>query len=356
MTAPALAPAGWYGDPAHRYHFRYWDGGQWTAQVSNGGTVATDHEQPGLPVVTPVTAPPAPRTPALPVPQAPAFPQTQAFPPAPAAPPRRRRLRVLLMSAGVLLALLGLAAGLVIWAPWRPPPLLRPTGLAAGAATTSSVSLRWARPATGPLPDRWLILREGKPAGSVPGTATSYVSRGLAPATRYLFQVVAVRGGKSSHRSAGLTLSTKVPPLSAARLAGPWTVAVHITHGAGTLTGNNKNWSEVWVTRPECDNGACAAMLSGTLNGHRFHVYLTRAGRDYSGKTVANVIPCGTGPNAFPISSTLKVSLKVRAGEGINFMWTATRWSGSLTLSMPYTSSGSYYCSAVTLKARLSAY
>jgi len=45
--APALAPSGhddgqavpsgWYPDPSGRHEHRYWHGGRWTEQVSNGG-------------------------------------------------------------------------------------------------------------------------------------------------------------------------------------------------------------------------------------------------------------------------------------------------------------------------------
>ena len=74
-----------------------------------------------------------------------------------------------------------------------PPPLLRPAGLVAGSSTTSSVAFRWAGPASGPPPDKYLILNDGKVIGSVPGTVTSYRGTGLAPATAYQFRVAAVR-------------------------------------------------------------------------------------------------------------------------------------------------------------------
>lgn len=34
--------AGWYTDPSSRFTYRYWNGAQWTDQVSSGGTTATD--------------------------------------------------------------------------------------------------------------------------------------------------------------------------------------------------------------------------------------------------------------------------------------------------------------------------
>jgi hypothetical protein len=55
--------AGWFADPAGRFRFRYWDGGQWTDQVLSGTTreEATDALEPALRV-----QPPRPVLPTLP--------------------------------------------------------------------------------------------------------------------------------------------------------------------------------------------------------------------------------------------------------------------------------------------------
>lgn len=45
-----MIPAGWYTDPAHRHEYRYWDGTNWTALVSDGGVTASDSlESPPIP-------------------------------------------------------------------------------------------------------------------------------------------------------------------------------------------------------------------------------------------------------------------------------------------------------------------
>ena len=129
------------------------------------------------------------------------------------------RIRHIRRLAGVLAGLAGalLAAGLVVWAPWTQPPVLSPAGLASGPATANSISVRWSPPDTGPLPDKYLILTDGRAAGSVAGTATSYRQAGLTPASSYQYRVVAVRGGKRSPQSAILPVSTITPPISQAR-------------------------------------------------------------------------------------------------------------------------------------------
>lgn len=38
----AQQPNGWYTDPTSRYQYRYWNGTQWTTEVSSGGSALTD--------------------------------------------------------------------------------------------------------------------------------------------------------------------------------------------------------------------------------------------------------------------------------------------------------------------------
>src|SRR5262249_39384035 len=157
--------------------------------------------------------------------------------------PHRRRRWALPVIAVAIVAVLGLVVGLVIWAPWKPPPLLRPTGLTAGPSTTNSVSFGWSTPATGPPPDRYVILRDGEVTGSVPGTATSSQTTGLAPATAYRYRVAAERGGKRSALSSVIVVATATPPVSAARLQGQWAVSIKIIRGGASITGAH-SWDE----------------------------------------------------------------------------------------------------------------
>jgi Protein of unknown function (DUF2510)/Fibronectin type III domain len=363
MTTPQMAPAGWYADPASRHENRYWDGTGWTAAVADRGVTATDPlDAPPLPAdaASPATAPaaPAPATSAAPTPAA-ATPTTDA--PAAAAPTmatpatarRGRPRRAVLVAVIAAVAVLGLVIGLLLWAPWQSPPLLRPTGLAAGASTTSSVAFHWARPATGPPPGRYQILHDGKVIGSVPGTVTSYRVAGLAPDTSYQYRVAAVRGGKRSALSAVLAVHTSIPPLAAARLQGAWTVHLKIVRGASSLTGH-KNWEESWLASPGCATGPCAVRLSGSLNGHAFSTTLSRAGAAYQGRVVGDVFPCGSGSGSFAVRSTAKIQLSVITARVDNGAWIASSWAGTMVVNSPYTSSGSFYCPATQRTATLS--
>jgi protein-S-isoprenylcysteine O-methyltransferase Ste14 len=41
-TDPVRPPEGWYPDPGHQHHFRYWDGAEWTDRVEDAGVAHVD--------------------------------------------------------------------------------------------------------------------------------------------------------------------------------------------------------------------------------------------------------------------------------------------------------------------------
>jgi hypothetical protein len=272
---------------------------------------------------------------------------------------RRRRGRGRRRRGGyvaVAVVLLALVAGVLIWAPWRKPPLLQPTGLAAGTRTTSSVAFHWSGPATGPPPDKYLILHNGKVISSVPGTVTSFHRTGLAPDTAYQYRVAAVRGGKRSAPSRVLTVNTKSPPVSAARWQGGWTVRIRITKGADALRGKGaKGWTEAWQAAPRCPAGPCTVRLTGGLNRQTFEATLTRAGAVYTGTTKADVFRCGAPVDSVPIKSTLTIRITVTSAQPVHRAWLAGAWTGQMEISSPYTSTSTFYCNAFTLTTSVSA-
>ncbi len=133
--------------------------------------------------------------------------------------------------------------------PVERPPLLRPTGLTAGTLTTDSVAFHWSNPPTGPLPDKYLILHDGKVIGSVPGTATSYRYHRPRPGHPLRVPVAAERGGKRSAMSTLLAVRTAIPPISAARWQGTWTVNAKFTRGSNTIHGA-KHFTDTWLANP----------------------------------------------------------------------------------------------------------
>jgi hypothetical protein len=268
--------------------------------------------------------------------------------PAAVAPRRRRRWPLITLVAVIVVA--ALAGGLVVWAPWTQPPVLRPAGLAAGPATASSISFHWARPATGPLPDKYLILSDGKVAESVAGSAASYRRAGLAPASTYQYRIVAVRGGKRSPQSAQLTVSTITPPMSEARLQGLWEVFVKNVHNSAS----SRNGTLFWNLLPACAASTCDVVAHVKDGKHSFKMTLTRAGTGYRGHAVVNFVPCGPKGNSFPDPATVKLRIHATKAVGEGQAWVATSFSGTMSWIYKYVSSATYYCRAASYKATLS--
>jgi len=257
-------------------------------------------------------------------------------------------------AAGAVVVLV-IAAGVVIWAPWRPAPLLRPAGLKAGTATTSSVVFHWSDPASGPQPDKYQILSSGKVVGTVAGNVTSYRVGGLAPDTAYQYRVAALRGGKRSALSAVLTVNTTAPPVSAARWQGHWSVNIKIVKGADALRGKGaKGWVESWRASLWCTAGPCTVQLTGDLNRHPIKAVLTRAGALYTGKTKASIFRCGKPVDSVPIHSTLTIQVTLSGGQPSGHAWVASAWGGQMVIDSPYTSTSTFYCNAFTLTTSLS--
>ena len=258
------------------------------------------------------------------------------------APRRRRRWLVVLLAAVVVL---GLAAGLVVWAPWTPPPVLRPTGLVAGPSTANSITFHWSRPRTGPLPDKYLIIGMDTAAGSVPGTVTSYRQKRLTPASVYQYRVVAVRGSKRSFQSALLTVRTLTPPVSQARLQGSWSV---YARSIGPAPPGRRSGYMTWNLSPACAAGACDVMLHGKDGPFSFKGKLTRKGAAYTGRAVTH-FRCGSAGNSIPYPVTLEIRIHPTKATGENVAWVATSFAGHLVLAYQYASNSAFFCPAATV-------
>lgn len=186
-------PPGWYGDPAGRHRYRYWDGTTWTAEVSDGGpTVPTAPTPTASGGFAPVP-PPLPGA-GFAVP-----------PPAPRAAVSSGRTRLVIASAAA--AVLALIAGVVyvVRAPGGPAP----TRLASVDVTSTSVTLKWATPPESTrLPDHYVVSRDGAEVGT-DVRQQEFRDEGLEPLRVYTYEVRAVTGGRTSRPTAGFKVMTR---------------------------------------------------------------------------------------------------------------------------------------------------
>ena len=138
---------------------------------------------------------------------APPFP-TPPVPPPPGAGRRRRPPLWALIASGVALA--GLVAGLLVWAPWSPPPQA-PTAVRVSSPTATTALVSWTAPKGGAKPDQYNIMRDGKEQGIVPGSHTSWTDTDLAPGSKHSYTVITVGNGQQSGLSVKTSVTTITP-------------------------------------------------------------------------------------------------------------------------------------------------
>jgi hypothetical protein len=219
----------------------------------------------------------------------------------------------------------------MVAAPWKTPPVLQPTGLVADSSAVSTVTFRWSGPATGPAPDRYEIVRDGQRVGYVPGNITFYRDTGLAPASAYRYQVIAIRDGRLSRRSPVLSLDTVTPPVSDAVLDSTW--AAHYT-----VTSTNfssifaRSWSDTWTFTPVCGTDLCNVTLDGKWDKSAFTATLARTGAVYTGTARLDNWASCQGSNKY-VPGVIKIRIQVQDAGVDGTTWAASAWSGTATLN-----------------------
>jgi hypothetical protein len=274
---------------------------------------------------------------------------------------KSRSLWIAAVTAAVVVV--GAAAGVSVWRPWQHPPVLRPAGLAVKARTTTSITLKWLAPQAGPLPDRYVISRDGKVIDAqVPGDVTSYEDTAVLPASAYQYQVRAIRGGIDSPPSAVFPAQTITPPASAGRLTGSWfsQFEVLVSPSADSTYHQGETWGYQWSFTPQCTAVTCPVSLVARIPGYDAHdssfdVVLTR-GQDgvYTGTASGTLDACHS--SAYPIPDTLRFKIEVTGSRLDGPIWTAVSWTGVLKIdnkTVTY-SNGRYVpattCPATTIK------
>lgn len=247
--------------------------------------------------------------------------------------------------AVALVMIVGAVTGLAILAPWAKLPVAQPTELTTDTRTTTSVTISWSMPSSGPLPARYVIMQNGKAIGSVPGTAISYRATKLAPATQYTYQVIAVRGARRSPQSSAMAAYTSTPQLWTAILTGQWTV--HYKNLAWNGPGSPPSLAtDIWKFTPKCTGSQCSVALTGALENEQFTATLRQSRGVYTGNAKDNndfacVLTTTNG------DLTLKIS--VLGGQVVGGQWVVSSWGGTIILSTP----GSFFCTPAKITATI---
>ncbi len=267
------------------------------------------------------------------------------------APPAGQRNRTGVIIGSVAAAIIVIIA-LVVWAPWKGASVQSPAGLhELGTATSSQIVLTWSAPSSGPKPDHYKIVEDGRTLVTVTSRITTERIIDLSPATSYTYEIIAVSDGKLS-APATLTVSTSTPPVTAGKLSNAYTTKFKVTKADPKdwlFTYVGKQWTNTWsFASDDCSSGQCTDVgLAGEIKDKHFSASLTwdPSAKIYAGTTTAVLGYCANN-NAYPIHYKLKIGVKVTKAALSDGTWTATAWNGIILGELPYTQAGSQYCAA----------
>jgi hypothetical protein len=138
-------------------------------------------------------------------------------PPPPPGPGRRRRRGFIALA---VLATAGLAIGLLVAQPWKPPPLLAPVAVQAAPTSTTAAALSWRQAPGGRGADSWVLVRNGERYAVVPGTQLTFADRKLAPGGSYAYRIYETSGTAQSPGSALASVQTAAPGVRNLRQVG----------------------------------------------------------------------------------------------------------------------------------------
>jgi hypothetical protein len=248
-----------------------------------------------------------------------------------------------LIAVAMLAFAVAVAGTVYVIHPW-PYPVLRPAGLTADQRGTTSISLGWSNPASGPLPDKYVILRNGAVTATVPGNQDHFNDAGLAPATTYNFQIIAYRGTTRSQPSLDLRAATQTPQLSDAAFNSVFQVTEGLETNTSTATQDTvgDTWHDHWTFSSKCAVGPCDTRLSGAIDGQAFTAVLTADGNGtYSGTAPVNhYFQCSDSATGY-VDSTLQIAVTASAARDSRTQWLATKLSGSVSWVVGVNPSGS---------------
>jgi fibronectin type III domain protein len=216
-----------------------------------------------------------------------------------------------------------------------------PVALAGVKVTWTTATFRWSPSPLGPVPSAYEIESAGSTVATVPGTTTSYDLKDLAPGHSYQYQVVADWGSSASAPSAAVTIATVAPALNGDVPVALDTVS---TPGGGASLSVGDHWTDSWTFAPHCAAASCPMTADADLAApgfaiSGFTVGLRDSGGKYTGTTTAQVSKCST------VNDTNTITLTIaHKGSVNNGAWTA--WTGTMTVSAPYTAVGDEFCPA----------
>ena len=178
--------------------------------------------------------------------------------------------------------------------------------------------------------------------GTVPGTTDTYTDASLTPGATFSYSVVAQWGSHASRPSATVSGAALAPPLNGDTPVSVTTTSVP-SGSTGPSDGEVKSYQ--WTFTPSCTAAGCSVATDGYLPSYTTHytefsATLAGSGSTYSATVKGQFSRCTT----VATNDTLTLHVTADKGKVDNGSWLG--WTGTVVLSMPYTSVGDSYCPA----------
>jgi hypothetical protein len=287
--------------------------------------------------------------------------QADAAPPPPPPTPPERSRRTLLAASIALVLVIGLVGGAIALTsggggspdaarttpPSASPSIVPPTELVASAGAFQ-VTLRWTQPPGGSKVQTYEVDRNGGVWQSVSAPATDVTDDTVLPGHRYTYAVEAKGEGATSPQVT-VSIRTRVPPLSDARVEGTFNVTAKVTSHSG-FTSYPSTFTLGWDMKPKCSAGACSVTWKDvTRTG--FAGTFVRKGASYSGSDSGQFgAQCGSSGTA----STLTIAFHVTRAGPMFATWRATKLAGTISEYAPATGGCVSAHASMTITATLS--
>jgi hypothetical protein len=206
-----------------------------------------------------------------------------------------------------------------------PAKVLAPEGFS-GTAMGLSAVLTWSAPTDSAQIVGYEVTRNGELLESVDPTKTTLTDFDVRPGKSYAYEIRSKGVGQLSE-PAITDVEIRVPPLSAARLEGDFTVDTRLVEKSGYS--EFRPFTFGWHFKPKCDRGVCNVVWRDVSDRH-VRAVLERKHKRYAGDYTGVFIIACAGTRSV---SSVHVSLEVKKARAIGGEWRVTRFIGTLSNS-----------------------
>jgi hypothetical protein len=207
-----------------------------------------------------------------------------------------------------------------------PDPLIAPQDVKA-RARPFKVTLTWTHP--NPYEnDGFEIRRNGEWIGSVEKGATRFVDDDPMIGKERTYEITATTDDGRFSEPVPIDVTTPLPPLAEARVAGTFDIRGHVSTSYGINDYDDVSFG--WRMKPSCGTRACGFRLRDDLSDITMHV--ERTGGTYTASFRGRLgLACGDTP----VTSSGTIELRVKKARLIRGEWRATRLVGTMRHSEP---------------------